>query len=106
MSPYGGDLSRSRDGLLESKQLRLKTRPSAAKKIPTPSSCRTSSTSTEVRLGDQSRLRVEHPARQKKIWDKLSPDEQKMIGGAIAETRDYQREQTRLEGWPSSGPRG
>lgn len=32
----------------------------------------------------------------KKFWDKLSPEEQKMIREAIAETRDYQREQTRI----------
>ena len=32
----------------------------------------------------------------KKFWDRLSPEEQKMIREAIAETRDYQREQTRL----------
>jgi tripartite ATP-independent transporter DctP family solute receptor len=33
----------------------------------------------------------------KKFWDKLSPDEQKMIRDALAETRDYQREQTRIQ---------
>ena len=33
----------------------------------------------------------------KKFWDRLSPDEQKMIRDAIAETRDYQREQTRIQ---------
>ena len=33
----------------------------------------------------------------KKFWDKLSPEEQKMIREAIAETRDYQREQTRIQ---------
>ena len=32
----------------------------------------------------------------KKFWDRLSPEEQKMIRDAFAETRDYQREQTRL----------
>jgi TRAP-type transport system periplasmic protein len=32
----------------------------------------------------------------KKFWDRLSPEEQKMIREAIAETRDYQREQTRI----------
>ncbi len=31
----------------------------------------------------------------KKFWDKLSPDEQRMIREAAAETRGYQREQTR-----------
>ena len=31
------------------------------------------------------------------FWDKLSPDEQKMIVEALAETRAYQREQTRLQ---------
>ena len=33
----------------------------------------------------------------KKFWDKLSPEEQKMIREAIAETHDYQREQTRTQ---------
>jgi tripartite ATP-independent transporter DctP family solute receptor len=33
----------------------------------------------------------------KKFWDKLTPDEQKMIRDALAETRDYQREQTRVQ---------
>ena len=33
----------------------------------------------------------------KKFWDKLSPDEQKMMREAAAETRDYQREQTRIQ---------
>jgi len=33
----------------------------------------------------------------KKFWDRLSPDEQKMVREAIAETRDYQREQTRIQ---------
>ena len=33
----------------------------------------------------------------KKFWDKLSPDEQKMIREAVAETRGYQQEQTRLQ---------
>jgi len=33
----------------------------------------------------------------KKFWDKLSPEEQKMMREAIAETRDYQREQTRIQ---------
>ena len=33
----------------------------------------------------------------KKFWDKLSPEEQKMIREAVAETRDYQREQTRIQ---------
>jgi TRAP-type transport system periplasmic protein len=33
----------------------------------------------------------------KKFWDKLSPEEQKMIREAAAETRDYQREQTRIQ---------
>ena len=33
----------------------------------------------------------------KKFWDKLSPEEQKMMRDAIAETRDYQREQTRIQ---------
>lgn len=33
----------------------------------------------------------------KKFWDKLSPEEQKMIRDSVAETRDYQREQTRLQ---------
>jgi tripartite ATP-independent transporter DctP family solute receptor len=32
----------------------------------------------------------------KKFWDRLSAEEQKMIRDAIAEARDYQREQTRL----------
>jgi len=30
----------------------------------------------------------------KRFWDRLSPEEQKMIREALAETRDYQREQT------------
>src|SRR5437764_14053340 len=30
----------------------------------------------------------------KKFWDRLSAEEQKMIRDALAETRDYQREQT------------
>jgi tripartite ATP-independent transporter DctP family solute receptor len=33
----------------------------------------------------------------KKFWDKLSSDEQKMMRDAVAETRDYQREQTRIQ---------
>jgi tripartite ATP-independent transporter DctP family solute receptor len=33
----------------------------------------------------------------KKFWDRLSPDEQKMVRDALAETRDYQREQTRVQ---------
>lgn len=33
----------------------------------------------------------------KKFWDKLSPEEQKMIREAVVETRDYQREQTRIQ---------
>jgi TRAP-type transport system periplasmic protein len=33
----------------------------------------------------------------KKFWDKLSSEEQKMIREAVAETRDYQREQTRVQ---------
>jgi len=33
----------------------------------------------------------------KKFWDKLSPEEQKMMRDAVAETRDYQREQTRIQ---------
>lgn len=33
----------------------------------------------------------------RKFWDKLSPEEQKMIRDSVAETRDYQREQTRLQ---------
>src|SRR4051812_42903634 len=33
----------------------------------------------------------------KKFWDKLSPEEQKMMREAVAETRDYQREQTRIQ---------
>src|SRR6476619_37214 len=33
----------------------------------------------------------------KKFWDKLSSEEQKMMREAIAETRDYQREQTRIQ---------
>jgi tripartite ATP-independent transporter DctP family solute receptor len=33
----------------------------------------------------------------KKFWDKLAPEEQKMIREAIAETRGYQREQTRIQ---------
>jgi len=33
----------------------------------------------------------------KKFWDKLSPEEQKMIREAVAETRGYQQEQTRLQ---------
>jgi len=32
----------------------------------------------------------------KKFWDRLSPDEQKMLREAYAETRAYQRDQTRL----------
>jgi tripartite ATP-independent transporter DctP family solute receptor len=33
----------------------------------------------------------------KKFWDRLSAEEQKMIRDALAETRDYQREQTRIQ---------
>jgi tripartite ATP-independent transporter DctP family solute receptor len=33
----------------------------------------------------------------KKFWDKLSPEEQKMMREAVAETRQYQREQTRIQ---------
>jgi tripartite ATP-independent transporter DctP family solute receptor len=33
----------------------------------------------------------------KKFWDRLSAEEQKMIREALAETRDYQREQTRVQ---------
>ena len=33
----------------------------------------------------------------KKFWDRLSPEEQKMMREAVAETRDYQREQTRIQ---------
>jgi tripartite ATP-independent transporter DctP family solute receptor len=33
----------------------------------------------------------------KKFWDKLSPEEQKMMREAVAETREYQREQTRIQ---------
>jgi TRAP-type transport system periplasmic protein len=33
----------------------------------------------------------------KKFWDKLSPEEQKMMREAVAETRDYQRQQTRIQ---------
>lgn len=33
----------------------------------------------------------------KKFWDKLSAEEQKLIRDAVAETRDYQREQTRIQ---------
>jgi tripartite ATP-independent transporter DctP family solute receptor len=33
----------------------------------------------------------------KKFWDKLSSEEQKMMREAVAETRDYQREQTRIQ---------
>jgi TRAP-type C4-dicarboxylate transport system substrate-binding protein len=33
----------------------------------------------------------------RKFWDKLSPEEQKMIRETAAETRDYQREQTRIQ---------
>jgi tripartite ATP-independent transporter DctP family solute receptor len=32
----------------------------------------------------------------KKFWDKLSPAEQKMLQDAYAETRDYQKDQTRI----------
>ena len=32
----------------------------------------------------------------KKFWDRLSPEEQKMIRESVVESRDYQREQTRL----------
>jgi tripartite ATP-independent transporter DctP family solute receptor len=32
----------------------------------------------------------------KKFWDKLSPTEQKMLRDTFAETRDYQKEQTRI----------
>jgi tripartite ATP-independent transporter DctP family solute receptor len=32
----------------------------------------------------------------KKFWDRLSPEEQKLIRESVAEARDYQREQTRL----------
>jgi TRAP-type C4-dicarboxylate transport system substrate-binding protein len=31
------------------------------------------------------------------FWDKLSPDEQRMMREAYAESRDYQKEQTRLQ---------
>ena len=33
----------------------------------------------------------------KKFWDKLSPEEQKLMREAVAETREYQREQTRIQ---------
>jgi tripartite ATP-independent transporter DctP family solute receptor len=33
----------------------------------------------------------------KKFWDRLSPEEQKMMRDAAAETRDYQREQTHIQ---------
>jgi tripartite ATP-independent transporter DctP family solute receptor len=33
----------------------------------------------------------------KKFWDRLSPDEQKMMRETAAETRNYQREQTRIQ---------
>ena len=33
----------------------------------------------------------------KKFWDRLSPDEQKMMRETAAETRNYQREQTRMQ---------
>jgi TRAP-type transport system periplasmic protein len=33
----------------------------------------------------------------KKFWDKLSSEEQKMMREAVVETRDYQREQTRIQ---------
>ena len=33
----------------------------------------------------------------KKFWDRLSPEEQKLLREAAAETRGYQREQTRLQ---------
>ena len=33
----------------------------------------------------------------KKFWDKLSPAEQKMLQEAYAESRGYQKEQTRLQ---------
>ena len=33
----------------------------------------------------------------KKFWDKLSSEEQRMMREAVAETRDYQREQTRIQ---------
>ena len=33
----------------------------------------------------------------KKFWDKLSSEEQKMMREAVAETRDHQREQTRIQ---------
>jgi len=33
----------------------------------------------------------------KKLWDKLSSEEQKIMREAVAETRDYQREQTRIQ---------
>lgn len=33
----------------------------------------------------------------KKFWDKLAPEEQKMIRDAVVETRDHQREQTRIQ---------
>ena len=33
----------------------------------------------------------------KKFWDKLSSEEQKLMREAVAETRDYQREQTRIQ---------
>jgi tripartite ATP-independent transporter DctP family solute receptor len=33
----------------------------------------------------------------RKFWDKLSPEEQKMVREAATETRGYQREQTRLQ---------
>ena len=45
----------------------------------------------------------------KKFWDKLSPDEQKMMREAYAESRDYQREQTRVQTEKALGelrPRG
>ena len=33
----------------------------------------------------------------KKFWDRLSPEEQRMMREAAAETRNYQREQTRIQ---------
>ena len=44
----------------------------------------------------------------KKFWDRLSPEEQKMLRDTFAETREYQRDQTSsppTRRWTSSRPR-
>ena len=68
------------DGRSASSTPRSRTRPSTDRKIPTASSCRTSSSKCR-----NSSRRPTTPTRRtscsssKKFWDRLSPEEQKMI---------------------------